>query len=29
MGADDGAIDEVQVPIELAGGIGLLGERLK
>jgi hypothetical protein len=29
MGADDGAIDEVQLPIELAGGIGLPCERVK
>jgi hypothetical protein len=29
MGADGSAIDEVQLPIKLAGGIGLLGERIK
>jgi hypothetical protein len=29
MGADNGAIDEVQLPIELAGGIGLLLEHGK
>jgi hypothetical protein len=29
VGADDGAIEEVQVPIELPGGVSLLRERVK
>ncbi len=29
VGADNGTIDEVPLPIELAGGIGLLFERVK
>jgi hypothetical protein len=29
VGTNDGAIDEMHVPIELAGGIGLLLQRVK
>jgi hypothetical protein len=29
MGADDGAVNEVQPPIEVAGGIGLRWEPIK